>query len=88
MAHAALAGMLLVQGRLAEAERHCREALRHDPAMARAHFTLWEVLERQGKYADLEEAALGVLALRPDHADAQARLARARALRGRAARPA
>ena len=48
--------------------------------MARAHFTLWEILERQGKYAELEEAALGALAVRPDHPDAQARLARARAL--------
>jgi tetratricopeptide (TPR) repeat protein len=75
--------MLLGQGRLEEAEHHCREALRVDPSIARAHFTLWEILEQQGKYAALEAAALAVLALKPDHADAHARLSRARALQAR-----
>ena len=80
-AHAALAASCSLTGppgRRPRAIAARRSA--HDPAMARAHFTLWEVLERQGKYAELEEAALGALAVRPDHPDAQARLARARAL--------
>ena len=48
-----------------------------DPAAARLHFDLWDALEAQGKHVDLEAAARAVIALKPDHADAHARLGRA-----------
>jgi hypothetical protein len=55
--------------------------------MARAHFALWEILERMGKYAELEAAAQSALAVRPGHPDAQARVARARAYQARISPP-
>jgi len=76
---AALPGVLLAGGRHAEAEAAARAALALNFEVARAHFDLWQALEAQRDWAGLAIATSEFLAKRPDHPDARARLARARA---------
>jgi len=65
--HNALAGELLRSGRLDEAARHCREALRFHPQDHKAHTNLGNILAMQQRWeeavAHLEEAAR----LKPDY---------------------
>jgi cytochrome c-type biogenesis protein CcmH/NrfG len=53
---AALGAVLLAQRRWADAEAECREALRIDGDLAAAHLGLWQALEAQGKWVELEQA--------------------------------
>jgi tetratricopeptide (TPR) repeat protein len=71
-------GALLALGRAEEAEAAARAALAVSPAAGRAHLILWDALEAQARWPELEAAALAVLAVQPEHADARARVARAR----------
>jgi len=75
----ALPGVLLAAGRHAAAEAAARAALELNFEVARAHFDLWAALEARRDWAALAVATAEFLARRPEHADARARLARARA---------
>ena len=86
-ARAALPGVLLAGGRYAEAEAAARAALALNFEVARAHFDLWQALEGRRDWAGLAVAAAEFLAKRPDHPDARARLARARAELARVSAP-
>jgi len=77
-ARAALPGVLLAAGRYREAETEARAALALNFEVARAHFDLWEALEAQRDWHGLAVAAGDLLAKRPEHAIARARLVRAR----------
>src|SRR2546430_159774 len=67
----------------AGAEGVCRKAIRLNLDEARAHHPLWDALEAQGKFGELADAARAVIAKKPDHADAHARLGRALLEEGR-----
>ena len=66
-----MGNLLLDQGRLPEAERHFREALRIDPGLAEAQINLGNILARRGRYA--EAAARYRIALKNDPSSTQAR---------------
>ena len=53
--------MLLAQGRWDEAAEACREAIRLDVDLGRAHVDLWTALEAAQRYPELEAATRAVL---------------------------
>jgi tetratricopeptide (TPR) repeat protein len=81
-ARAALSGVVLAQRRYADAEAEALATLALNFEVARAHFDLWAALEAQGKWRALAAALREFLRVRPEHAEARARLARLSALSG------
>ena len=70
-AHDNLGRFLQEQGKLAEAERHCRTAVDLKPAAAVAHNTLGLCLTRQGKVVEAEQQYRLALRLQPGLAAAR-----------------
>jgi tetratricopeptide (TPR) repeat protein len=71
-------GMALLQaGRMAEAERCFRDALRARPDAAELHATLGAILAAQGRVAEAVPSFHTALRLRPDSADAHGNLGNA-----------
>jgi tetratricopeptide (TPR) repeat protein len=57
-------------GRLDEAEKECREAIRIDPDSAVAHYNLGSLLNNKGREEDAEAEYRGALRINPDYGDA------------------
>src|SRR5262249_41104751 len=72
--------MLMRQGKWAEAEKHCRTAIKIDPKDANAHSNLGQALQGQGKWAESEKAYRDALAINPKHDWARPGLALAQRL--------
>lgn len=68
------ASALKAQGRLKEAERCAREALRLAPGLAEAHCNLGAVLLEEGRLEEAEAACCRALELKPALAEAHANL--------------
>ncbi|MEW6333900.1 MAG: tetratricopeptide repeat protein, partial [Thermodesulfobacteriota bacterium] len=64
-----------IEGRADAAERHYREALRHDPSFAKAWNNLGVLLAARGRLAEAKDCFLRVLELTPHHAEAAGNLA-------------
>ncbi len=62
-----LAANLRKQGRLAEAEECCLEAIRLSPQMTAAYAIHREILDELGRHEEALEAAAAGLAIEPDH---------------------
>lgn len=75
-------------GRIGEAEPHYREALRLRPGYAQAHNDLGNIASLRGDHALAEEHYAKALEINPTYAVARENLARARAQRAAAGRPA
>jgi tetratricopeptide (TPR) repeat protein/serine/threonine protein kinase len=85
LVHASLGVALWQHGQLAGAERELREAIRLEPAFARAHLNLGVVLREQGRLDDAEAEYREAIRLRPTYALAHNHLGRALASRGQPA---
>ncbi len=75
MAQAGLAAALSEAGNLAEAEQHCREALRLRPDFSEAQVSYATILARQGRFAEAHTRLDEVLRTNPRDASARFALA-------------
>ena len=69
-----LAGIYEYVGRLDEAEKECREAIRIYPDFAKAHNTLGVLLDDRGREEDAEAEYREALRIKPDFAEAHINL--------------
>jgi Tfp pilus assembly protein PilF len=82
-AHVGLGNILHHQGKYAEAEAECREALRLRPDDPNAHVGLGNSLLRQNKISEAEKAYQGAIRLRPGFPEAHVGLGNALYEQGR-----